>query len=258
MPEFFTGRLKNVLKKNQLSLGMWVTIPCAEVPEALSRIGFDWFVFDTEHAPTSLETVQRLLPSLNGSNTMPIIRVAWNDIVMVKRALDLGVEGIIVPWVNTKEDASKAVRACRYPPQGIRGVGPRRAAVYGLDPSYYKRANENIALIVQIETQEAIDNVDEILDVEGVDSFFIGPQDLSFSLQVPHDYESQRFRTAIDRVLEAGKKSGKPGGIYTSGAQDAIKYINKGFKFIALSSDVKLLVNAVKKELEATRSEVTK
>ncbi|MGQ9781909.1 MAG: HpcH/HpaI aldolase family protein [Nitrososphaeria archaeon] len=251
--EFFTGGLRDILRKNQLSIGMWITIPCTEVPEALSRLGFDWFVFDTEHAPTSLETIQRLLPSLNGSNTMPVIRVAWNDIVMIKRALDLGVEGIIVPWVNTKEDAIKAVKACKYPPQGVRGVGPRRAAAYGLDPSYYKRANDNIALIVQIETQEAIDNVDEILAVDGVDSFFIGPQDLSFSLGTPHEYESPKFMSAIDRVLEAGKKLGKPGGIYTSGAQDAIKYMKKGFKFIALSSDIKLLVNSVKKELEATK-----
>ena len=224
----------------------------------MSRIGFDWLVFDTEHAPTSIETVQRLIPSLNGSSTLPIVRVAWNDMVMIKRALDIGVEGILVPWVNTKEDALRAVRACRYPPYGIRGVGPRRAAVYGLDTSYYKRANDNVALIVQIETQEAIDNVDEILSVDGIDSIFIGPQDLSFSLEVPHDYENPKFKAAIDRVLEAGRKAGKPCGIYTSGAQDAIKYLKKGFKFIALSSDIKLLVSSIKKELETAKNEVAK
>jgi 2-keto-3-deoxy-L-rhamnonate aldolase RhmA len=258
MPEFVTGRLKNILKENQISIGMWITLPSSDVPEALSRLGFDWFVFDTEHAPTSIETIQRLLPALNGSNTSAIIRVAWNDMVMIKRALDIGPEGILVPWVNNKDDALKAVRACRYPPFGIRGVGPRRASVYGLDPSYYKRANNDIALIVQIETHEAIDNVDEILSVDGIDSFFIGPQDLSFSLQVPHDYENPRFKAAIDTVLEAGRKVGKPAGIYTSGAQDAIKYMKKGFKFLTLSSDIKNLVSQCKKEFETVKIEATK
>jgi len=258
MPEFVTGRLKKILKENQISVGMWITLPCSDIPEALSRLGFDWFVFDTEHAPTSIETVQRLLPSLNGSNTSAIIRVAWNDMVMIKRALDIGPEGILVPWVNNKDDALKAVRACRYPPFGIRGVGPRRAAVYGLDSSYYKRANNDIALIVQIETQEAIDNVDEILSVDGIDSFFIGPQDLSFSLQVPHDYENPKFNAAIDNVLEAGRKAGKPAGIYTSGAQESIKYMKKGFKFLTLSSDIKNLVSQCKKELETVKIETTK
>ncbi len=258
MQEFVTGRLKKILRENKISVGMWITLPCIDVPEALSRLGFDWFVFDTEHAPTSIETVQRLLPALNGSNTSAIIRVAWNDIVMIKRALDVGPEGILVPWVNNRDDAIKAVKASRYPPLGIRGVGPRRAAAYGLDPSYYKRANNEVALIVQIETQEAVDNVNEILSVDGIDSFFIGPQDLSFSLQVPHDYESPRFRAAIEKVLEAGRKAGKPAGIYTSDAQESINYMKKGFRFLTLSSDIKNLVSQCKKELEIVRTEVSK
>jgi len=254
MTEFVTGRLKKIFKDNRVSVGTWITINSTDVTEALSRVGFDWLVFDTEHAPLTIETAQKLMQPLNGSNVSPIIRVAWNDPVMVKLALDIGPEGILVPWVNNKEQALNAVRACRYPPEGIRGWGPRRAAVYGLDLTYWKRAGDDIALIVQIETREALDNVMDILSTEGVDAFFIGPYDLSVSLGVPLDFESETFKSAIDTALEAGRKTGKPGGIYTSGGQDAVKYLRKGFKMITLTSDISLLLKGAKLNLDFIKS----
>ena len=249
-----TNKLKNALKEHRLTIGTWITIDSTDVPEALSRLDFDWFVIDTEHAPITVETAQKLIQPMNGSGVSPIIRVAWNDPVLIKLALDTGIEGILIPWVNSKEEAENAVKACRYPLEGIRGVGPRRASVYGLDKTYTKRANKDIAVIVQIETEKAIKNMKEILSVEGIDAFFIGPYDLSFSLGVPGEFESDTFKDAIDRIIESMKETGKTGGIWTDTTEDAIKRIKQGFKFIAMSGDIFILVNSAKEMLENIRA----
>ncbi len=145
--------------------------------ESLARVGFDWFLFDNEHSPLDVITTQLLMQSLNGTDVTPIVRVSWNDTVMIKKTLDTGPYGLVIPWVNDKQEAINAVKACKYPPRGLRGYGPRRPSY--MDPDYLKTADEEILVIIQIETGKAVKNIKEILSVEGVDALLIGPFDLS-------------------------------------------------------------------------------
>lgn len=256
MPQFVKGRMKKFLKEHKLTFGTWISLTDSDVVDMLGHVGFDWFVFDTEHSPLDTPIIQKLIQPLSSTEVSPLIRVAWNDPVLIKLALDIGAEGVVVPWVNTVEDAVKAVKACRYPPYGIRGFGPRRAAAYGLDPTYAKRANDDIAVIVQIETEEAIKNAVDILKVDGVDAYFIGPYDLSCSLGVPGEFESEKFKNAIDSVLKAGKQADKPGGIWTDDPQTAAKRIKQGFKMIDLSGDIGILLKAAKEWLGIVKKEI--
>ena len=171
--------LKEKLKKGQAVIGTFISLGHPDVTELLSRLGFDWLLIDGEHSPIGLETMQVMMQAMNGSNCTPIVRPQWNDMVIIKRILDIGAHGVLVPWVNTKEEAEYAVSACKYPPKGLRGWGPRRAGLF--DPDYLQTANDEILVIVQIETKEAVSNVDDILSVEGIDACFIGPYDLSLS-----------------------------------------------------------------------------
>jgi len=258
MPEFVTGKMKKLLSDKKLNFGTWISLTDPDVVDALGRIGFDWFCFDTEHSPLNTPIVQKLIQPLSSTTVSPLIRVAWNDPVLIKLALDVGAEGVVIPWVNTVEDAEKAVKACKYPPLGIRGFGPRRAAVYGLDPTYAKRANDTLAVIIQIETEQAIKNARDILSVKGIDGFFIGPYDLSWSLGVPGDFESGKFKKAIDDVLKAGKQADKAGGIWTDDPQTAIKRIKQGFKMIDCSGELSILMRAAKEWLDVIKKEVQK
>lgn len=244
MPKFVTNRMKKLLQEKKLTLGTWITLTDSDVTDALARTGFDWFVIDTEHAPLTVDRVQKLVQPLSGTEVSPLVRVAWNDPVMIKLALDTGVEGVVIPWVNSKEDAIRAVKACKYPPEGIRGFGPRRASVYGFDQSYAKEANGRVCVIVQIETEQAVKNAEEILSVDGIDAFFIGPYDLSWSLGVPGEFESEKFKSAIDTVLKAGREAGKVGGVWTDDPKTAVKRIKQGFRFIALSSELAILIRS--------------
>ena len=223
--------MKNILKaklqRGDDVIGTFVTLPHPDVTEVLSRMGFDWLLIDGEHAVTGLETMTVMLQAMNGSNCTPIIRPQWNDIVIIKRILDLGAHGVLVPWVNTREQAEYAVRACRYPPVGLRGYGPRRAGLF--DPDYIYTANDEIMVIVQIETREAVNNVDEILAVDGIDACYIGPFDLSLSygLVLPK-WDDVEYLAAFDRVLEAANKAGKPAGMFA--VSDNIQWAKeKGF-----------------------------
>ncbi|MFC2039158.1 HpcH/HpaI aldolase/citrate lyase family protein, partial [Chloroflexota bacterium] len=181
----------------------------------------------SEHAVTGFETMTTMLQAMNGSGCTPIVRPQWNDMVMIKRILDLGAHGVLVPWVNNKEQAEYAVSACKYPPMGLRGYGPRRAGLF--DPDYMTTANKEVMVIVQIETREAVKNVDEILAVEGVDACYIGPFDLSLSYGfVQPNWQDADYLAAFDTVLAAAKKAGKPAGMFA--VSENIKWAKeKGF-----------------------------
>src|ERR1035437_6442564 len=155
--------LKTKLKRNEAVIGTFVGIGHPDITEWLSRQGFDFLLLDAEHGPLGFETLQRMMQSMNGTNCVPIVRPQWNDPVIIKRVLDIGAYGVLIPWVNTKEEAENAVRACKYPPVGIRGYGPRRAGL--LDPDYYATANDELLIAVQIESDLAVKNLDEILSV---------------------------------------------------------------------------------------------
>ncbi len=241
------NRLKARLAEGKVALGAWVTMASIEASEILANAGFDFLIYDTEHGPLSIETVSHLLAASSGTQTTPIIRVAWNDPVLIKRALDVGAHGVLIPWVNTAEEAVKAVKACRYPPNGIRGVAPRRASRYGLDyKEYLATADREIMAIVQIETVEAVRNAERIVAVEGIDAYFVGPTDLSASMGLLGQPEAPQVNQAIEKVLEIGRKAKVPGGVQPQGVESARKWIEKGFQIIPIGADSFMLMNTAR------------
>ncbi len=249
--------LKAKLKKGEAVIGTFVMIGHADVTEWLSRVGFDWLLLDTEHSPTGYETLQRMMQAMNGSGCVPIVRPQWNDPVVIKRVLDIGAYGVLIPWVNNKEEAENAVRYCKYPPEGIRGWGPRRAGMF--DPDYFKTANDELLITIQIETQEALDNLDEILSVPGIDACYIGPWDLSVSLGIgiPPDWKAPKYEAAFDKVIEVSTKHGKPAGMFA--ISDTIEWaLKKGFIYNTIEADDFLLMRGAREAVAKARNAAKK
>ncbi len=241
------NRLKQKLTAHEFTIGAWVNFGTPDSAEILAHMGFDWLVFDTEHGPWSIETVQNLIQATAGTDIVPIVRVAWNDIVMIKRALDIGALGVIVPWVNTKEDAIQAVRACKYPPKGIRGCGPRRAALYGLETKEYLDVADDLTMVIpQIETLDAAENLDGILSVEGIDAIFIGPSDLASSMGLRGQQRHPNNLEIVSRILGAGKSAGIPVGIYGMGPDYISEHIEQGFQFVVVGSDMSFMLHGAR------------
>ncbi|MEM2740240.1 MAG: aldolase/citrate lyase family protein [Candidatus Bathyarchaeia archaeon] len=246
------GGLKKKLKDGKTALGTWITINHPDVVDILSTLPFDWFVFDMEHSPLDVSNLEVLMMPLKGTEITPIVRVPWNDMVVIKRVLDVGAEGVLIPWVNSREEAEAAVRYVRYPPRGVRGVGPRRCIMYGERPflDYYRRfEDEELVLIVQVETAKAIDSLEGILSVEGIDVAYVGPMDLSVNLGIPTMFDHPKFKEALDKVLKVCKKYGVTPGIHTFSIEQAKKYADEGFRFIALMSDQRGLTSIFKSTL---------
>ena len=246
--------LKRSLKEGKQTFGLWITIPHGDVTECLSRIPFDWFVFDQEHSPLDDQLTQQLMQAMSGTAITPLVRVAWNDPVLIKKALDTGAHGVVVPCVNNRQDAELAVKACMYPPRGVRGCGPRRGAV--LDPDYDKTANDEVLVIVQIETEEAVKNAEEILQVEGVDAYYIGPYDLSASMGLLGDLSNPRVQDAIGEVFEVGQRLGCPGGLWMGAGATVEQRVREGWQFLVLGMDIHLLMQAGKAALESARASI--
>lgn len=243
--------VKAKLRRGEVSIGAWISIAHPDITESLAKVGYDWILFDTEHCPLNVEMIQGLLQSMGyGTRSTPLIRVAWNDLVLVKRALDIGAYGVVIPWVNTKEEAVNAVRACKYPPEGVRGFGPRRAAAD--DPEYVQTVNEELLIVAQVETEAALRNLDEILSVKGIDVALIGPWDLSLNLGVFTQWESPKFKAAVDRVLEACKRWNVTPG-YVCG-DDTVKWaFDRGFRFLSVGGDEGFMLKGAHDSLRMAR-----
>jgi len=249
--------VKEKLQRGEVALGTFVAIGHPDITERLSMVGFDWLLLDAEHGPLGLETMQMMMQAMRGDSCVPIVRVQWNDPVIIKRVLDIGAYGVLIPWVNSREEAEAAVSACMYPPRGIRGCGPRRAALINR-PDYITSANDAILVAVQIETATAIKNIDEILAVDGIDTVYIGPTDLSMSMfGVPPKWDEPKYLEAFDTVLKAAKKAGKPAGMYAT--SDNIEWaIEKGFKFNSVDSDDSFVMRGAITALRRARSALEK
>lgn len=253
--------MKNMLKAKLLRgekvVGILTGLGHPDVTELLSRAGYDFIYIDDEHGPMHYETIQRMMQAMNGTDCTPIVRVQQNDSTDIKRLLDIGAHGIVVPMVNTKEDAEKAVKACKYPPQGIRGYGPRRYDI--IDSDYLQTANDEILVTAIIETGRAIENIEEILSVDGLDACLVGHFDLSFDLGLPippvmpPGKNNPRLAQALDRVIEASKRTGKAVGL-AANADNIVWAIEKGFRFNLVAYVDRLLFDAARNVLDVARS----
>lgn len=237
--------------KKQL-LGTIISLPSPAVIESLSRVGYDWLWIDMEHSPLSLDQVQALLAAKDAS-CHGLVRVPGNDDTWIKRVLDIGADGIIVPHVSSRADAERAVSAAKYPPQGTRSFGAGRAHIYGIDATYQSRANDHIAVVVQIEHKRAVDNIDEILSVPGLDGVIIGPYDLSGSFGKLGQVEDAEIQVAIEIVRKACASAKIPIGIFALTPERARKYLDAGFALVAVGVDIHTLWSqamAVMKDLK--------
>lgn len=248
--------VKAKLKRGQASVGTWITIGHPDVAMYLANIGFDWLVCDMEHGPYGPETYHFMVQAMlyNRGNCMPMARIPWNDLIWVKKVMDAGATGIVVPRVESAEEAKKLVRLMKYPPDGERGAGPRLAAFE--DPNYFDTVNAESLCVVMIESAKGVKNVDEIFSVDGVDACFIGPADLSIDMGIRGQYSNPKFTDALDRVLEAGKAKGVAPGMHcwlTPGPTNINEALRRGFKFCALSTDVLYLTDGAKSAIDSVQ-----
>jgi len=252
MNQKINNPLKLKLKQNKCTYGSWITIGHQVIAELMANCGFDWLTIDMEHSAITLDIAQNLIRTIELSGCVPLVRVRENNPMLIKQVMDAGAYGVIVPMVNTKEQAEAAVKSLRYPPNGFRGVGLARAQQYGFGFEEYKKWLEKESIvIVQIEHIDAVDNLDDILKTDGVDGFIVGPYDISGSLGIPGEFENQRFKEIIQKVMDIGKKSKKPAGFHVipPDAKEVKKIINLGYRFIAISLDTLFLGNLCKKVL---------
>lgn len=238
-----SNKLKIKLNEGKVCIGATVTMSNPVVAEIMSHMNFDWLWFEAEHTPMSVESVQAMLQATNGSDVSTVVRVPWNDKTMIKRILDTGPDGIIIPLVNSKEEAEEAVKAIKYPPLGERGAGLARAQCYGLHMGeYMASANDEVLTILMIEHIKAVENIDEILSVKGVDSVMIGALDLSGSMGILGQTADPKVESAIQKVLAACKRAGIPCGIVGGGPDNVNERIKQGFKNIIIGLDVLFLI----------------
>jgi len=247
--------LKLQLQRNEITFGVNVGIGNPEVSEALGKLGLDWVNFDMQHTSLDTETVQAMIQAMSYSKTVPVIRVISNDLGLINRALDIGAHAVIVPLVNSREDAERAVRSSMYPPKGIRSWGPRRPTLR--DPDYATTANDEIMVMPQIETERALKNLEEIICTEGIDAAFVGPMDLSMSLGVFREFDNPKFLKATERFMSTCNAHGiAPGLLAPVGPVE--RSIQQGFKLITLGGDLTILAKGIADLLKSTRGIVDK
>jgi 2-dehydro-3-deoxyglucarate aldolase len=232
--------LKNKLKNNELTVGSWIMMGDTMSVEVMALAGFEWLVIDIEHTSIDLETTKNLITTIQASGIKALVRVSKNEEVIIKRILDMGADGLIIPMVCSKEDAIQAINYAKYPPVGKRGVGLYRASKYGTDFEAYKKwVDEELVIIAQIEHIDAVNNIDEILQVEGIDGTIIGPYDLSGSLGYPGDFERDDVKDAVQKILDKCKEYKIPSGFHvvdTDPKKLQIK-IDQGCTFMAYGID---------------------
>ena len=245
------NRTKALLDAGKVAFGVQLRFGTPAIAELFAHAGFDFVMTDGEHAPQTPVGVQAQFQAMGCTDTTPIARLTSNDPDLIRVYLDMGALGVFVPFITSAEQARIGAQALRYPPQGTRGYGPARASNYGLDEAYFKTANENMLYLPNIEDKEAIRNIDEILAVEGVDSFIIGPVDLSISLGNPMEFHHPKFRDAVNTVLKAAEARNTPAGagIYGADANDPDvlkRFVDQGFRLLLVGGDEWMLTSGCK------------
>lgn len=246
--------LKRELRSGKVTLGTWVTIAHSDVPDIFEALGFDWLVFDTEHGPISAESLATMIQAVDGEKVCPIVRAGAIDQYLIKSALDMGAHGVVCPLVNSEREAKTAASFVKYPPLGVRGVGPRKAADYGLAfADYIRTANEATLLVAQIETQQALENVESILAVPEVDVAFVGPSDLTVSLGLLDDRSNPKVLDAMKAVVRSCESGHKVPGTLAATPDEAKRAASLGFRFIGLGSDTRFLIGGAKPFIDSVR-----
>lgn len=241
--------LKERLNQKQAVFGTWIMTNSLDNAEILAHTGTDFIMIDAEHGSMDIETAGRMVSVIRGTQTTSLIRVAGNELSLIKRGLDTGAEGVMIPMVNTKEEAEQAVSFCKYPPVGVRGIGAGRAVLFGAGAEefedYYAQANDQTLVIVQIEHYTAVENIKEILSVPGIDIAFVGPYDLSTSMGLQGQLNHLEVQKSCQKVIEACKKYNVTPGImtWTDGME---QHLNMGFKFLLGGIDGAILYDGVK------------
>ena len=249
-----TNTVKEKWRAGKPAIGGWLSIPSGLTAEVMAAQGFDWVCIDTQHGAIDFNSALPMLQAISTQATMPFVRVPWNEPSIIMKYLDAGAMGIIVPMIETKEDAERAVWAMRYPPMGMRSSGPYRATLYA-GPDYQDKANEELALCVMIETPKALENVDAIARVPGIDALYIGPSDLSQALGLGPRYnaDNPKHAEAVTKIRVAAEKAGVVPGVHTSGSALTNRYIKEGFKMILLTTDAGGVAKNAREELAAIK-----
>ena len=243
--------LKEKLKKKELTVGSWLSFGYTPITEMMCKMGFEWLVIDMEHTSISSQDALQMMQIISSHNITPLIRVGDNNELIIKKAMDSGAHGVIVPMINTKEEAQKAVNAVKYPPLGNRGVGLFRAQNYGIGFDEYKKWLEsNSVVIAQIEHIDGVNNIADIMNTEGIDAFIVGPYDLSASMGYPGDFEHPEVKNVLNTLLDFMNNSNKPGGFHVvhSDSKNLHNKIEQGYKFLAYGDDMVFISEKFSKE----------
>ncbi len=235
------NQFKRAIRSGKAQLGLWCSFPTYQTIEVVAGSGYDWLLLDMEHSPNDVGNLNIQLMAAKGGTASPVVRVPWNDMVTIKRVLDVGAQTILVPYVQTAEEAAQAVAYTRYPLEGLRGVASTvRASNYGRVKDYLNKANGEICVLVQAETLKSLDNLEAICKVDGVDGVFIGPNDLSAGMghrgNIPHPEVQKAIADSVKRILACGKAPG-----ILVGQADGQRMLDMGVLFVAVGSDIGLL-----------------
>ena len=260
--EMRINKVKEMLKEGKKVVGTFMVSDSRAVLEILANAGFDFVMIDSEHFMKNPETFEQLIITAESAGITPFVRIQENP-YLIDRILSAGARGVMVPMVNTKEEAQTAVEVAKYAPIGKRGACNPRAATYGANGlqglvDFYKTENDNIMLILQIETAQAVDNLQEILSVKGIDSIFIGRMDLSHSMGITGQFDHPKLIEKVNQIFKAGKEAGIPVSMVTFDAEDTNKYFEEGYEICAMSGDAFLLSQAANEMMEKVKKQKIK
>lgn len=244
--------VKGKLQRRELCIGSWITLGHPSIAEIMVKAGFEWLTIDMEHSAITLSEAQQLIQVIELAGSTPLVRIGENNPNLIKPVMDAGAHGVIVPMVNSREEAKAAVAAVRYPPDGKRGIGLGRAQHYGVEFEQYKAwLKKESIVIVQVEHIQAVEHLDEILSVDGVDGFLVGPYDLSGSLGIPGAFEHAEMKGALKRIQDVALRRGIAAGIHVipPDPQELLMRVREGFSLIAFSLDALFLDEACRSRL---------
>jgi len=249
------NRIRSIWERGEAVVNGWLAIPNSYSAEVMAHQGFDSLTVDMQHGVVDYQAAVTMLQAISTTPTISMARVPWIDPGSIMKILDAGVYGVIVPMINTPEDAERLVQICKYPPRGYRSFGPIRAK-YHFGGDYHDHANDNLIVMPQIETPQAIENLEAILDVPGIDAVYVGPSDLSLALgKQPRDGQSDPVCIeARQKIVDTCNKRGVPAGIHTQTSEGALEQIKNGFRFVTIASDNRFLAHKAASEVKAVRS----